>query len=160
MVSNLNANGLRIKILRVSHAVNAGNRCHDQHISSAGQQGRSSRKTELFDFIVDAQVFFNVGIAGRDVGFGLVIVVVGHEVFYGILRKELPEFSIQLCCQGFVVAQYQGGFLHLFHHIGHGKGFSCSGSSQERLKGDSGLNALGDFCNSHGLIAQRLIRRF
>ena len=43
--------------------------------------------THSVDLVVDDGVLFDEGIRDRDVGFGLVVVVVGDEVFDGVVRE-------------------------------------------------------------------------
>ncbi|CAB4762950.1 unannotated protein [freshwater metagenome] len=47
---------------------------------------------QAVDFIVDRGVLLNEGIAGRHIGLGLVVVVVGDKVFNPVFGKELPKF--------------------------------------------------------------------
>ena len=48
------------------------------------------------DFLLD------VGVRARHVGFGLVVVVIGDEVFDGVVREEALELAVELRCQRLV----------------------------------------------------------
>jgi len=48
------------------------------------------------DLVVDERVLLDVGVRLRDVGLGLVVVVVGDEVLDRVLREERLELSVQL----------------------------------------------------------------
>ena len=44
-----------------------------------------------------------MSIGGRNVGFGLIIIVVTDEVFDGIIREKPLEFGVELGGQSFIV---------------------------------------------------------
>ncbi len=46
---------------------------------------------ELVYLIVDGGVFLDIGIGLGHIGLGLVVVVVAHEVFHRVVRKESLE---------------------------------------------------------------------
>ena len=79
---------------------------------------------QLFDFVVDGAVLFDVGVGVGDIGFRLVIVVVGHKVFHRIVRKKCLELRTQLCCQRLVVRQHQRRAIDLLDDVCHGEGFA------------------------------------
>jgi len=59
----------------------------------------------------------------------LIVVVIRNEILYGIFRKKLFEFVVELRCQGFVVGKNEGRPLYLLDDVRYGKGFSTSGNS-------------------------------
>ena len=61
--------------------------------------------TQSIDFVVDQYLLLDVSIARRDVGFGLVVIVVADEVLDGVVREKSFEFLIELGSQGLVVTQ-------------------------------------------------------
>ena len=54
------------------------------------------------DLVVDRGVLLDVGVGLRDVGLGLVVVVVGDEVLDGVVRQQLAELVGELGGQGLV----------------------------------------------------------
>ncbi|CAB4908951.1 unannotated protein [freshwater metagenome] len=54
---------------------------------------------------VYARILLDEGIGLWNVGLRLVIVIVRHKVFDGVIRHEFPELACQLCRQSFVVRQ-------------------------------------------------------
>ena len=60
--------------------VNARDRRYHDAIGT-GHQRSHSGKTFLLDALVDAQLLVDVQVALGDVGFGLIVVVVGNKVF-------------------------------------------------------------------------------
>ena len=87
----------------------------------------------LVDIFVDAGILLDIGVRLGYVGFGLVVVVVTHEVFHRVAGKEILQLSIQLCRQCLVRGDNQGGFLAGRNDMGHGKGLSGAGHAQQDL---------------------------
>jgi hypothetical protein len=79
-------------------------------------------------------VLLDILIFGRDIGFRLVIVVIGNEIFHPVFREELFELVIELVGQGLVVGNDQGGLLVLLDNIGHGIGLSGACDAYQGLK--------------------------
>lgn len=79
------------------------------------------------------QVLFDVGIGRRQIGFRLVIVVIGDEILDGILREKILEFAVQLCCKGLVMAQDQRRFVELRNDVRHRERFTRTGYAQQRV---------------------------
>jgi len=89
-------------------------------ITSLGlSQGGSGTQSELLNFFVDGKILFDIEIGGRNERLRLIIIVVGDEVLYGIFRKELLKFPVQLGGQGLVVTQDERGTVYVSDHIGH-----------------------------------------
>ena len=59
-----------------SHAVDARHRRHHDYVLAPRKQCRHRRQTQPVDVFVDCEVFFYVGVSRRQIGFGLVVVVV------------------------------------------------------------------------------------
>ena len=72
---------------RRTEAVNAAHRCNDQR-SRAARTETASPKPQLVEFIVDRRFFFDVEVRCRNIGFGLVVVVVGNEILDRIVRER------------------------------------------------------------------------
>ena len=51
--------------------------------------------------------FLDVGVGARQIGFGLVVVVVADEVLDRVVREELLELAVKLRGQGLVVRHDQ-----------------------------------------------------
>ncbi len=82
-------------IIRTSESVNAGNGCHNDHISTL-RQGRRRRQAQFIDLIIDRRILRNIGVRLRHISFRLIIVVVGYKVFYRIFREKFLNFPIKL----------------------------------------------------------------
>ena len=126
------ADGYRLvmEVVRIANSVEAGNGADHDDVPAAAHQGRCGAHAKFVYLVVDGKVFFNIGIRRWDVGFRLIIVIIGYKVFYGIIREKSLEFPVQLRSQGFVVAQDEGRTLQTLNHIGHGEGLSGTRNSQ------------------------------
>jgi hypothetical protein len=65
----------------------------------------------LIDVFIDLSVFFDIGIGGGNIGFGLIIIVITDKKFDSILWKEFFKFAVQLGGQSLVMGDDQRGFL-------------------------------------------------
>ena len=74
-----------------------------------------------------------------------------------ILGKETLEFGIQLCCQGLVVGQYQGGTPGTGNHVRHGERFARACYAQQCLIGYTVIHAASQFGYCLRLVARRFI---
>ena len=83
-------------INRTSQAIDAGDRCYNDHILPL-RQGRRGRVAQLVNLVIDGGILLDVGVGGWHVGLRLVVVVVGHKIFYCVTRKILFELTIELC---------------------------------------------------------------
>ncbi len=87
-----------------AQAVDARHAGHDDHVAAA-HQGAGGRQPQAVDLLVDRGVFLDVDVALRDVGFGLIIVVIADEIVDRVVRKELLELAIELGGQRLVVRE-------------------------------------------------------
>ena len=116
-------------------------------------------KTHLVNVFVDRGIFLDIGVGTRYIGFGLVIVIVGNKILNRIVRKEIPQFRVKLCCQCLVVSQHQARFPGLSNHIGHSECLAAASRPQQRLIQLSRLNTLGQFSDRARLITGRFVIR-
>ena len=80
--------GVVVEVLRIADAVEAGDGGYHYHVAAAREQGGGGGEAQFLYLIVDAQVFLDVGVGHRQVGLGLVVVVVGNEILHGIVREK------------------------------------------------------------------------
>ena len=71
-----------------AEAVDAGDGGDDDGVA-AFEEGARGGEAEFVELFVDGGFFFDVEVAGGNVGFGLVVVVVGDEVLDGVVGEEL-----------------------------------------------------------------------
>ena len=85
-----------------SEAVDAADGGDDDDIGAADECA-GGKESESVDFLIDGGIFFDVDVALRDVGFGLVVVVVTDEVGDGVIWEEIAEFGVELSGESFVM---------------------------------------------------------
>ena len=113
-------------------AVKAGYRGNDDHVI-AFQQRPGGRMAHPVNRLVYARFLLDIGIAARDIGLWLVIVVVRNEVLHRVIGEEALHLAIQLRGQDLVGRQDQRGPLRRLDHLRHGKGLAAAGYPQQHL---------------------------
>ena len=98
---------LLLVLLRRAEAVDAGHRGDDDDVPAL-EHGLGGGVPQAVDLIVDGGVLLDVGVGLRDVGFRLVVVVVGDEILHRVVREELAELRAELRRQRLVVGDDQG----------------------------------------------------
>ena len=136
----------------VAHGINAADAGDDDHILAFAHRGGGA-VAQTVDLLVDGSVFFDVGVAGGDIGLRLVIVVVGDEILYRAVRKKSPQFAAKLGSQRLVMGQHQRGLLHPFDDGGHGEGLAAAGHAQQHLFFFALQHAPGQTVDGGGLVA-------
>jgi hypothetical protein len=72
---------------RIAEAVDRRNRRDDDRVRALEQRlGRG--QAHLLDVLVDRGIRLDVGVGGRNVGFRLIVVVVGDEILHRAVRKN------------------------------------------------------------------------
>jgi len=117
------------------------------------EEAAGSGETEFIQFFIDCCFLLNEEIARGDVGFGLVVVVVGDEVLDSVVGKELFELVVELSGKCFVVGEDERGTLQLFDYLGHAEGFAGTGDAEENLIFFAGVDAGDEFGDGSGLVA-------
>ena len=124
----------------VCRILDAGDGGDDDGVA-AFEEGSGGGEAELVQLLVDGGLFFDIEIAGGDVGFGLVVVVVGDEVLDGVVGEELLELVVELGGQGLVVGEDEGRAVELLDDLGHGEGFAGAGDAEQDLVLVAGVEA-------------------
>ncbi len=140
---------------RVAQAVDARHRRHDQHIAPA-EKRRSRRQAQPINLIIDVGVLFDVGVGARQVRLRLIVVVIAHEVFDGVVWKELLELGIQLRGQRLVVRHDQRRPVDGLDHRGHDVSLAGAGCAKQRLVLIAGAQPFDQLADGLRLVAGRL----
>ena len=119
-------------VLDRADAVDAADARHHQHVAP-GQQVLGCRVPHAVDVVVAARVLLDIGVGARDVGLGLVVVVVAHEILDGIVGQQPPKLRAQLCRERLVRAQHEHGALQLLDDPGHDVGLAAAGHAEQDL---------------------------
>ena len=117
---------------RRTQSVDAGDRGDDHAIAALEQRARG-RQPQLVELFIDGRLLLDVQVGGRDIGFGLVVIVVTDEVLDRIRREEVLELLVELCREDLVVRHDQRGPLERLDHLGHGEGLARAGDAQQHL---------------------------
>ena len=144
-----------VEILRIADAVEAGDGGYHYHVAAAREQGGGGGEAQFLYLVVDAQVFLDVGVGHRQIGLGLVVVVVGDEILHGIVREKGLELPVELGRQGLVVAEYQGRPLQLLDYVGHRECLARAGDSEQSHGVRTGVYRLADFLDGLRLVSRR-----
>ena len=141
---------------RRAEAVDAGDGGDDDAVA-AFEEGARGGEAELVELLVDGGFLLDEEVAGGDVGFGLVVVVVGDEVLDGVGGEEGFELVVELGGEGLVVREDEGGALDLLDDLGHGEGFAGAGDAEQDLILLAGGEAGDEFGDGAGLVALGLV---
>ena len=143
----------------VTHRINARHGRDDDHVPALAQCGGGA-VAEAVDLLVDRGVLLNVCVRGRDVGLGLVIIVVADEVLHAAVGEEGLQFRAELGREGLVVGDNEGGPLDLLDDGGHRKRLAGAGHAEEHLGVHALLNAGREGLDGLGLVAGGLVGGF
>ena len=158
-VSQPEFDGRGVEILGVPDTVDARYARHDDDIVAPAEQSRARAEAHFFDFVVDRQVFLDKRIGRRNIGLGLVIVVVGDEILDGVLGEEILEFAVQLGRQRLVVAHDQRRFVQRRDHVGHRERLARTGDPEQRVVLAAAAQRVDELRDRLGLVAGRLVLR-
>ena len=110
---------------------------------------------QAVDLLVDRRVLLDVEVLGRDVGLGLVVVVVGDEVLHGVAGEVGAELVAQLRGQRLVVGDDQRRPLDGLDRRRHRHRLAGTGRAEQRLEALAGLDPLGKGLDGRRLIGGR-----
>ena len=112
------------------------------------------RVPEPVDLVVDRRVLLDVGVGGREIGLGLVVVVVGDEVLDPVLREQLPELARELGREALVGREHDRGPVDLRDHRGRRERLARAGDAEERLEAVAPLDPRGERFDRRRLVAR------
>ncbi|MBA7614318.1 hypothetical protein ES703_21582 [subsurface metagenome] len=81
--------------LGLAQPVDAGDRSHDDYVPPL-EEGTGSGVAQLVDLLVDFNLLFDEGVGTREIGFGLVVIIIADEVLHGVFGEELLELGGEL----------------------------------------------------------------
>ena len=117
------------------------------------EEGRCGAVAQTVDFLVDGGILLDISICVGDIGFRLIVIVIGNEIFYRIIREKFPKFGAKLRRQGLVMGQHQRRSVQFFNNRCHGEGFAGTGNTQKRLFPKTPVDTVYQSLNGLGLIA-------
>ena len=141
---------------RRAQAVDAAHRGDDDAVAPL-EQRLGGRQPQLVELVVDRRFLLDVNVARGNVGFGLVIVVIGDKILDRIVREERLELVVELRRQGLVMRQDQRGAIQLLDDLGHREGLARSGDAEQHLVLVAVQNAARQRLDRLPLISLRLV---
>ena len=137
-------------------AVDAGDRGHDDDIVAL-EQGARGRMAHAVDLLVDGAFLLDIGVGPRHIGLGLIVIVVGDEIFDRVVGEEGFELPVELRRQGLVGRQNQGGPVGAGDHLRHGEGLARAGHAQQHLIALMFADGVHQLSDGAGLVALGLV---
>ena len=119
-------------IVRRAEAVDARHAGHHDHVLAAHQRARR-RQSEAVDLLVDRGILLDEDVALRNVGLGLVVVVVADEVVDGVVWEEVAKLGVELGSQRLVVGEHERRPADLRDHVGHRERLAGAGHTHQHL---------------------------
>ncbi|MNI11489.1 hypothetical protein D3C73_646360 [compost metagenome] len=138
--------------------IDAGDRCDDDAVVAL-QQRAGGGVAHAVDLFVDRRFLLDEGVGARHIGFRLVIIVIGDEIFDRVVREEILELGIELRGQRLVGREDDGGALGFLDHLGHGEGFARAGNAEQDLAALVVVDALDEIGDRGRLVAGGLVFR-
>ena len=127
--------------------------------SSRSKQRPGGGVPHPVDLLVDGRFLLDIGIGPRHISFGLIVIVVGDEVFDGVVGEEALELAVELRRQRLVGREDQGRPVGGGDHLGHGEGLARAGDAEQHLVALLALHAIDEFGDGRGLVALGLVLR-
>ncbi len=141
--------------LRRAHTIDAGHRGDDDDVAAL-EQGPRRRVAHAVDLLVDGGFLVDVGVRTGDVGLGLIVVVVGHEVLDRVVGEKLLHLAVELGGEGLVVRHDQRRTLQRLDDVSHGEGLARTGNAEQDVVAVAAAQALEQVIDGLGLVAGRL----
>ena len=143
---------------RVAEAIDARHGRDDDHVPPL-EQARRGRVAQALDLIIDGGVLLDERVRVRDVRLRLVVVIVRHKIFHGVVREKLLELAAQLCREDLVVCEHERRPLDALDDLGHRVRLAGAGHAEQHLLVDAVFQPLHERVDRLGLVARRLIGR-
>ena len=137
-------------------AIDARHRGDDDHVVAFQQRPRR-RMAHAVDLLVDRGFLLDIGVGARHIGFRLVIIVIGDEIFDRIVGKEALELAVELRGERLVRRQHEGRALGRGDHLCHRESLAGTGDAEQDLVALAGRDAGDEFGDRLRLVAFRLI---
>ena len=141
--------------LRRAETVDARHAGDDDDVAPLEQRPRR-REPHPVDLVVDRRFLLDVRVGRRNVGFGLVVVVVADEVLDGVLGKEPAELLVELRGEGLVVRHHQRRTVHAGDALRHGERLARPGHAEQDLRLVAAVQPLDELVDRAALIAADL----
>ena len=89
---------------------------------------------EFIYLVVYGKILFYIRVGGRNIGFGLIVIVIRHEKLHSVFGEKFAEFVAKLGGKRLVVRNNESGALHFFYDVCHSKGLARTRNAQKHLR--------------------------
>ena len=110
-------------LLRVTEGVDTRNAGNDNNVTAFSDSGGSGM-SKLIYLIIHRAVLFDINVLAWHIGFRLIIVIVGHKIFHGIVRKKLLELRAKLSGKYLIMGKHQRWTVYPSNNVCHSKGLA------------------------------------
>ena len=144
---------LRIRLDRTD-AVDTRDRGDDDDIAPFENRARRGMAHPVY-LLVQRRFLLDIGVGARDIGLGLVVVVIRDEILDRVLREETLHLAIELRGKGFVRGEDDCRALDALDDMRHRKGLPRAGDAEQHLVAFAAGDALAQFLDRLWLVARR-----
>ena len=138
--------------LRRAKTVDARHAGDDDDVAALEERSGGGEPHPI-DLVVDRRFLLDVRVGGRNVRFGLVVVVVADEVFHRVVGKEPSEFLKELGGECLVVRHHQRRPVHARDRLRHREGLPRPGHAQQHLMRVAAVEPIDQLSNRPRLVA-------
>ncbi len=113
--------------------------------------------TQTVNLIVHHRLFLDVGIGYRQIGLGLVEIVIRDEVMHRVLWKKRTVLLRELRGESLIVRNHKRGFVKCGYHVCYAKCLTRARGSEKRLLSLASRKAIEECGNGLRLVACRSV---
>ena len=139
--------------LGISKRIYAGNTGNDYHVSTLKKCRRGAVSKHIY-LVIYHSVLFDIHILAGDISLRLIVIVIGNEILYRVIGKELSELTAKLSRKSFVVCQNKRGTIQPRNNVCHSKGLARTCNAKKGLHSLALLDTLNQRFYSLGLISR------
>ncbi len=144
---------LRIGLDRAD-TVDAGDRGDDDDVAAFENRPRR-RVAHPVDLLVQRRFLLDISVGARDIGLGLVIIVIRDEILDRVLREEALHLAVELCSQCFVGSENDRRAPGALDDMRHREGLARAGNAEQHLLALAAGDPLAQFLDRLRLVARR-----
>ena len=133
-------------------AVDAGDRGDDDDVAPLEDRARR-RMAHPVDLLVERGFLLDIGVGARDIGLGLVVVVIGDEVFDRVLREEALHLAVELGGERLVRREDDRRTAGIGDDMRHREGLARAGDPQQHLVALAAVDPLAQLVDRLRLVA-------
>ena len=110
--------------------------------------------SKLIYLVINGAVLFDINVLTRHIGFRLIIVIVGHEIFHGIVRKKLLELRAKLSGKYLIMGKHERWTVYPSNNVCHSKGLAGTSNAHKGLLSHAAFDTLYQSVHRLRLVAR------